>query len=719
MRSKVQHYLMGMLPVVLAVASCQREMKHDVVSSPGQASANQQGGDASQGVVTAQGSVQNGPATATNKGQPMSGSFLSLTTTMAAPSATAKVRVLLVDQNGCTAKPNPHPISSDQGWKFHPVWGGLKQTTMPNFFAQHQNWFAPAQLTTINSLLTNITAELAQLQKQMAQQPQLQLTALPAGMDYSCVSQSLEVLYQAGQTITSNPVASGTYLVMVSLEDKSNGILERGSATVTLVAGVAQTLTIALNDVRTGASAGNTTVTITGGAAGPVPAPAAAAPTQLAFLPTSLTEDVGACGALAINLADAAGNLAAAPVAENITLSTTSVGGAFYSDAACTAAAAPVQIALGASSTTVYYKDGTAGTPTLTAAADAAASLTAATLNASINVGTATKLVFSPTVPIQNVGDCGSFTLSLVDANNNPAVATAAESATLASTSQGGAFFSDNACTTALTAAPIAANASNVAIYYKDTVAGNPTLSATDASNLNLTAATETALINNYKLVFVGNTLTQNSGDCGILTIGSEDVAGNVYTTPAAVTVNLSSSATTGAFYADNACATAITTIQEPSGSSTIAVYYKDTAAGTPTLSAAEGSSLGWVGASQTAQINVVTSLAFTNAPLSEAVGACGALTVQTEGAGGAAANVAAAATIKFSSSNVTTGLFYSDAACTAQITQAAIAAGSSQLTVYYKDATVGPAVLGAIQDYTQGWMAASQSVNITAAAGG
>jgi len=60
----------------------------------------------------------------------------------------------------------------------------------------------------------------------------------------------------------------------------------------------------------------------------------------------------------------------------------------------------------------------------------------------------------------------------------------------------------------------------------------------------------------------MGDALTQNTGDCGVLAIAAEDAAGNAFSPTGAVTVNLSSSSTTGAFYADSACSAALTCLR-------------------------------------------------------------------------------------------------------------------------------------------------------------
>jgi hypothetical protein len=106
------------------------------------------------------------------------------------------------------------------------------------------------------------------------------------------------------------------------------------------------------------------------------------------------------------------------------------------------------------------------------------------------------------------------------------------------------------------------------------------------------------------KLAISGAALSQAVKACGALAIKSQDSSGNAVTLTSQVALSLSTSSSTGTFYSDSGCSSAITSVLEPAASSSVTVYYKDTTAGSYTLKAAEASGLlGWTAASGTATI--------------------------------------------------------------------------------------------------------------------
>ena len=704
----VQTSFTRVLPLFLMVG-CQGGMKHNVVGSSGQSNAS----PAPQAAPQAPGG-NNGPGTMSTPGaavskQPMQGTFLALTSSAAQSNpAIAKLRALLVNQDGCPARPDfKHKlVSSDLGWKFHPFWGALRKHTLENFLQQQQHWLPPALLSGISKLADSLPSPVGNAGIGISSAP-----PIPGFADFACVVESLEIPYQSGATVTGYPVNPGNYLVMVSLEDRANAIFERGSATLSIIAGGSQTVSVALKNEKTGAAGDTITLVIAGNNHTPA-VPGAGVPTQLAFTPANVTQSVNACGPVTIALEDVSNKVTTASAAETMTLASTSANGAFYSDATCSTKVTTAQLSVGASSVALYYKDSVAGAPTLSAKDGAGLNLTAASATATIQTGAASMLAFTQANLVQHVNDCGAVTIGLEDSGSNPATAASLEKVTLATTSAGGAFYSDTLCQTVITSAQIAATGSNVVVYYKDTAAGSPTLTASDNSGLALSGATETAIISAYKLVFDGNSLSQRAGVCGALTLLVEDAAGAAYLPPVAANITLATSVTTGAFYADNACTTAVTSIVMAQGINKALVYYKDTASGTPSLTAKEASGYGWTGASETAQISVASGVAFVGVQGSLKAGTCTTLTLQSQGYDGSATPVAEDISLHLSSSSAT-GVFYSDSACTTKVTEAVILSGAFLATVYYADTTAGATVLGAVQDVSQGWLAADQIMDI------
>jgi len=92
------------------------------------------------------------------------------------------------------------------------------------------------------------------------------------------------------------------------------------------------------------------------------------------------------------------------------------------------------------------------------------------------------------------------------------------------------------------------------------------------------------------KLGFVGTALSEVLNTCGALQIQAQDASGNAAPVAVALSLTLTSSATTGGFYSDSACSTAITSVSLAAGASEGSIYYKDSAAGTPTLTATDPS---------------------------------------------------------------------------------------------------------------------------------
>jgi hypothetical protein len=109
--------------------------------------------------------------------------------------------------------------------------------------------------------------------------------------------------------------------------------------------------------------------------------------------------------------------------------------------------------------------------------------------------GAAAKLAFIGSPLSQVINDCGAIQIEAVDANAIAVPLVSALSLNISSSSSSGSFFSDAACTVAATTVSIAAGSSSGMVYYKDSVAGSPTLSATDPSSSGLGSISEAVTI--------------------------------------------------------------------------------------------------------------------------------------------------------------------------------------------------------------------------------
>ena len=175
------------------------------------------------------------------------------------------------------------------------------------------------------------------------------------------------------------------------------------------------------------------------------------------------------------------------------------------------------------------------------------------------------------------------ITVQLQDSNGNPVLAgTSGVTVNLGTSTTTGAFWSNSAGTTKITSITIPSGSSSASFYYSDTAAGSPILTA---SSTGLTSATTTFTINSYVLTFssgAGQSLAPGQLSQGIVVSRTDDLLGDLLST---ITVQLTSSSSTGKFY--NSAGTQITSITINILSTTSATfYYSDTTAGTPILTA-------------------------------------------------------------------------------------------------------------------------------------
>ena len=284
------------------------------------------------------------------------------------------------------------------------------------------------------------------------------------------------------------------------------------------------TYTITASDTTTGTVTAATTNSFTV-TAGP--------PSKLVFTTTvSGNHTVGntaTVGPFVVQVQDSSGN----PVANTggpvtLTLSSNSTGTTFFTPTNGGAAAGAVTIATGASTSTFYYSDTKAGTPTITLAGATvnAQAVTGATTNGFTMVaGNANKFAFTTTVSgnktVSTTATVGPFAVQVQDSFGNPVTNTgAAVTLSLSTTSTGTTFFTPTnggAAAGAVTIATGASSSSN--FYYSDTKAGAPTINLAGAT-VNAQAVTGTSTNgftmvagNANKLVFTTDRVGQPGGE--------------------------------------------------------------------------------------------------------------------------------------------------------------------------------------------------------------
>jgi hypothetical protein len=417
------------------------------------------------------------------------------------------------------------------------------------------------------------------------------------------------------------------------------------------------------------------------------PGPASA----IAFSTPSRTVTAGACSpVLTVQSRDAFANPAAVTSATGVALTATSGTMSFYLDATCTAPVSSVSIAAGSSVTSFYFRDNRSGTPTVTATA----SLGVANQSHTVNPGAPDSLEFPGTAQTLVAGACAAATAVRVeDAFGNPANVTSSTTVTLGTGSPGGGFFSDAACTAAITTRTIAAGTNSTSFYWRDTQAGTPVLSAT-ATGLQPAGQQQTVdPAPPSKVVFITAPQTLGVGQCSaIATAQAQDPFNNPSPSATARSGGLSSTSSSTQFFSDPGCTAQVSALSLSAGSTTASVYFRDTTAGTATLGWSPTGTPALTPATQAAQFNVAPPdrLVFVTSPQTLVAGSCSApATVQVRDAYGNPAPLAAAATVALASTSGSLG-FFSDAACAQAVSGLPLGAGSTQVTFYFRDTASG-----------------------------
>jgi PKD repeat protein len=288
------------------------------------------------------------------------------------------------------------------------------------------------------------------------------------------------------------------------------------------------------------------------------------------------------------------------------------------------------------------------------------------------------------------------ITVQMQDMYNNPVLATSLTSITLGSNSTGGLFYTDSQGNTQTSAVSITVGSSSANFYYSDSLVGTPTITASSGA---LQVSTHFT-VNSYQLVFTSGTsqsFAVNTVSPTAIRVQSQSANNNPYNPTSTLTVALSSSSTTGMFYSDSQATVQITSVTISTTSSyTPNFYYKDTVQGTPTLTA---SATGYTSATTTFVIKgSATQLKFT-AGTGQSIfvnQVSSIITISQEDSNGIGINAAAPLTVNLTPTS-TTGAFYNNGQGTGNpITQVTIAQGSSSVSFFYKDTTVGSSTITA-----------------------
>jgi hypothetical protein len=221
----------------------------------------------------------------------------------------------------------------------------------------------------------------------------------------------------------------------------------------------------------------------------------------------------------------------------------------------------------------------------------------------------------------------------------------------------------------------------------------------------------ENVLISRLRFTSPSQTLVQDEIS-DALVVRAEDAAGDPVAVLADTALDLSSSAASGRFSADDAVWSDTTQVIMPAGQSTVTFYYRDGVAGSPILRAEEFPSMGWSAAEQEISI-AQRRIVFVTAPqvlLQDAVSS--RIAFQTHNAAGSPVPVTDATDFILETTS-SSGEFSAAASPFAPVTRVQVGAGATGGEFYYRDAAIGAFTLSVREDPGQGWLAAQQAVTV------
>ena len=329
----------------------------------------------------------------------------------------------------------------------------------------------------------------------------------------STVGQSVTINY----SVTVNSPGAGTPTGTVTVSDVAGdsciGTVAAGTCSITFNTAGTKTLTATYagdTSFNTSASTG-TSQTVN---------------PKLAFTTSAFAILTGTCSSqVSVQTQNANGSAANQTPGITLNLSSSTPTGKFFSDAACMNQVTSVSIASGASTASFFYADSTIGSPVITVASSGLTSVSQTETITGLRFGTGAFSV--------QVNTCSSaITLQSAGQSGGPTSLTQATTINLSSTSMGGKFYTDAACTTLITSTTISpaidAGHDSNNFYYKDTSAGGPTL----------TGSVGTASATQTETVSKANTTTT------VASSGSPTVFGQGVTFTATLTVNSPGSGT-------------------------------------------------------------------------------------------------------------------------------------------------------------------------------
>jgi hypothetical protein len=384
------------------------------------------------------------------------------------------------------------------------------------------------------------------------------------------------------------PLAGRSVSVAIGTNPGS-GTLSGTATTSTNSSGVATFSGLSINKAAAGYTLSATSTGLTSATSGTFTISAATAD-RFVITSTAVSGTASASatlGPITVERRDALGNPSPAPTGGTaVSLASNSAGTAIFAATSGGSGITTVTIPAGSSSTTFFYGDTKAATPTITVSG----ALASATQDETITAAAAAKFAITSaaiTAGAANItASLGPLTVQRQDQFGN-AVTGSALAVTLASNSAGTAVFAATQNGTTTTTVTIPLNASSVNFYYGDTIPGSPTITA--SGTLASGTQVETIVVGPAaKLAITSGSIAGVASDTaltGPVTVQVRDIANNAVTT--GVVVSLSSTAPGTAIFAATSGGTGVTSRTIPSGQSSVSFYYGNTLATTVTVTAA------------------------------------------------------------------------------------------------------------------------------------
>jgi hypothetical protein len=433
---------------------------------------------------------------------------------------------------------------------------------------------------------------------------QATVSSLQPGLGGMCLLQQIVSPYAPGVNLGINNLIPGKYQVGLGLLNSSNKLIQFGIQPVEVASGATTQVTIQLQNVEAQPRGGIDIAIKQPGTSEDLPAS-----TVLAFASPELNQKVSSCGKVSLSLRDQLNSPIVNRSSSDVRFSpwTNSTTGKFYSDPACATPITTAAVSINQNATDIFFADTTVGVYSIGAIIDPSqkvqgpspqkVQITPRVVSDSLGLYIVTPILN------QSTNACGAVTFGLRDISTGlPLVTAQATEFKPISTSAAGQFFSDGSCTTKISGAVIAANNSDLTLYYADQSAGSPVLSATAEPVFgirlikSLQASIYTPGTSKMALAIVSPPLRQIPGSCGAVTYrilyeNGESVANYANR----VVFSPTTTSAFGQFFSDAACQVKLGVGVIPAYQGGVTLYYCDAVTGTPQLSSYVDSSLGFL----------------------------------------------------------------------------------------------------------------------------